>query len=94
VALTGLTDADLAGQAIDEAAATKLLKSAAVVIAHHTAFDRRFVEQRLPEANGLAWACSCHEIDWQAAGFAGNGLGWLLAQAGTFSTAPTAPAPT
>jgi DNA polymerase-3 subunit epsilon len=83
-ALTGLTDADLAGHAIDEAAATKLLKSAAVVIAHHAAFDRRFVERRLPEASGLAWACSCHEIDWLAAGFAGNGLGWLLAQAGYF----------
>jgi DNA polymerase-3 subunit epsilon len=83
-ALTGLSDADLAGQAIDEAAATKLLKSAAVVIAHHAAFDRRFVERRLPEAGGLAWACSCHEIDWQAAGFQGVGLGWLLAQAGYF----------
>jgi DNA polymerase III epsilon subunit-like protein len=83
-ALTGLTDADLAGQTIDDAAATKLLKSAAVVIAHHAAFDRRFVERRLPEASGLAWACSCHEIDWQAAGFAGKGLGWLLAQAGYF----------
>jgi DNA polymerase-3 subunit epsilon len=83
-ALTGLTDANLAGQAIDDAAATKLLNSAAVVIAHHAAFDRRFVERRLPEASGLAWACSCHEIDWQAAGFHGVGLGWLLAQAGYF----------
>ena len=83
-ALTGLSDADLAGQAIDDAAATKLLKSAAVVIAHHAAFDRRFVERRLPETSGLAWACSCHEIDWQAAGLEGKGLRWLLAQAGYF----------
>jgi DNA polymerase-3 subunit epsilon len=83
-ALTGLSDADLAGQTIDEAAATKLLKSAAVVIAHHAAFDRRFVERRLPQASGLAWACSCHEIDWQAASFEGKGLRWLLAQAGYF----------
>jgi DNA polymerase-3 subunit epsilon len=74
----------LGGQAIDEAAATKLLKSAAVVIAHHADFDRKFVERRLPDAKGLAWACSCHEIDWQAAGFHGVGLGWLLAQAGYF----------
>jgi DNA polymerase-3 subunit epsilon len=81
-ALTGLTDADLAGQTIDDAAATKLLKSAVVVIAHHAAFDRKFVERRLPQASGLAWACSCHEIDWQAAGWEGKGLRWLLAQAG------------
>jgi DNA polymerase-3 subunit epsilon len=83
-ALTGLTDADLAGQTIDDAAATKLLKSAVVVIAHHAAFDRKFVERRLPQASGLAWACSCHEIDWQAAGLEGKGLRWLLAQAGYF----------
>ena len=83
-ALTGLTDADLSGQKIDDAAATKLLNSAAVVIAHHADFDRKFVEKRLPDAKGLAWACSCHEIDWQAAGFHGVGLGWLLAQAGYF----------
>ena len=83
-ALTGLTDADLSGQKIEDAAATKLLKSAAVIIAHHADFDRKFVERRLPDAKGLAWACSCHEIDWQAAGFHGVGLGWLLAQAGYF----------
>jgi DNA polymerase-3 subunit epsilon len=83
-ALTGLTDADLSGQKIEDAAATKLLKSADVVIAHHADFDRKFVERRLPDAKGLAWACSCHEIDWQAAGFHGVGLGWLLSQAGFF----------
>ncbi len=43
-ALTGLSEADLAGQMIDDVAATKLLKSAAVVIAHHADFDRKFVE--------------------------------------------------
>jgi DNA polymerase-3 subunit epsilon len=83
-ALTGLTDADLSGQKIEDAAATKLLKSAAVVIAHHADFDRKFVETRLPDAKGLAWACSCREIDWQAAGFHGVRLGWLLAPAEYF----------
>ena len=83
-ALTGLTDAYLSGQKIEDAAATKLLKSAAVVIAHHADFDRKFVETRLPDAKGLAWACSCREIDWQAAGFHGVRLGWLLAPAEYF----------
>ena len=32
----------------------------------------------------LLSGCSCHEIDWQAAGLEGKGLGWLLAQAGYF----------
>ncbi len=88
-ALTGLTNADLAGRSIDERRATALLRSAHVRIAHSAAFDRRFVERRLPEAAGLAWACSLREVDWRARGFDGNGraLGWLLAQAGVFNAA-------
>ena len=50
--LTGLTDADLAGQSIDEAAATAILRSAAVIVAHHVAFDAPRVEARLPGAAG------------------------------------------
>ncbi|MGI4880513.1 MAG: 3'-5' exonuclease, partial [Janthinobacterium lividum] len=82
--LTGLTDADLVGRMIEDDAATELLKSADLVIAHNARFDRGFVERRLPNAGGLAWACSCAEIDWAASGFDGRSLGWLLAQAGWF----------
>lgn len=42
------------------------------------------MERRLPEAAGLAWACSCSEIDWRAGGLEGRALGWLLAQVGLF----------
>lgn len=82
--LTGLSDADLAGRSIDEDVAVRLLRSADFVCAHNAAFDRRLVERRLPDAAGLAWACSCNDIDWPAAGFDGRSLGWLLAQAGFF----------
>ena len=82
--LTGLTDSDLENQSIDEDAAVRLLRSATVIVAHNAAFDRKFVERRLPEAAGLAWACSCSEIDWRGAGFDGRALGWLLGQAGWF----------
>ncbi len=87
VRLTGITDADLAGQTIDDDTATRLLRSADLVVAHNAAFDRKFVERRLPGVAGLAWACSCREIDWPAAGFDGRSLGWLLAQAGWFHAA-------
>ncbi|WP_394652027.1 3'-5' exonuclease [uncultured Sphingomonas sp.] len=82
--LTGLTDADVAGQAIDEEAAVRLLKSADFVCAHNAVFDRAHVERRLPDAAGLAWCCSCRDIDWRAGGYDGRSLGWLLAQAGYF----------
>ncbi|MEO7692248.1 MAG: 3'-5' exonuclease [Sphingomonas sp.] len=84
VRLTGLADSDLVGRVIDDAAAVALLCSADVVVAHNAAFDRKFVERRLPEAAGLAWCCSCREIDWAGAGFDGRALGWLAAQAGWY----------
>lgn len=84
VRLTGITDADLVGQEIDEDAAVRLLRSADLVIAHNAAFDRKFVERRLPGAAGQPWGCTCREIDWSGSGFDGRALGWLAAQAGWF----------
>ena len=82
--ITGLTDAGLFGQRIDDAEAARLLRTAHLIIAHNAAFDRKFVERRLPQAGGLPWACSMCEVDWAAAGFEGRTLGWLGAQAGWF----------
>jgi DNA polymerase-3 subunit epsilon len=90
--ITGLSDEDLDGQAIDERRAASLLASAAVVISHNAAFDRPFVEDRLPAASGLPWACSCRQVAWETFGFEGRSLGWLLAQSGWFHGAHRAPA--
>lgn len=87
VALTGLTDADLAGRSIDDGEAMRLLRSAEFVCAHNASFDRNMVERRLPDLGDLAWACSCHDVDWRAAGFDGKALGWLLVQCGLFHDA-------
>lgn len=84
VRLTGITDADVAGEVIDEEAAVRMLKSADFVCAHNARFDRAHVERRLPEAAGLAWTCSCNDVDWRAGGLDGRSLGWLLAQCGYF----------
>ena len=84
VRLTCLTDAEIAGKVIDDAAAIRLLRSADFVCAHNAAFDRGHIERRLPATAGLSWACSCNDIDWRASGFDGRSLGWLLAQVGYF----------
>lgn len=84
VKLTGITDADVAGQVIDEEAVARLLGSAEFVCAHNAAFDRGMVERQIEGARGLAWACTCNDVDWRAVGFDGRSLGWLLAQAGYF----------
>lgn len=82
--LTGLTDADVAGQEIEEEPATNQLLSADVIIAHNAAFDRPFIEALLPKAKKLPWGCSMTNVDWRDLDFEGRSLGWLLTQMGWF----------
>lgn len=82
--LTGLTDADLANQAIDDAAAIDILSSAQVIVAHNAGFDRPFIERRLPTLAGKPWGCSMADLDWLELGFDGKGLAHLVSQCGWF----------
>ena len=82
--LTGISDADVAGQRIDDDAATSLIASTAVAIAHNAAFDAPRIERRLPAIVEHAWACSCNEVPWPELGFDGRKLGHLLMQMGMF----------
>lgn len=82
--LTGITDAMVAGQHIDEAALAALLEPADLVIAHNAAFDRPFCEGLSPVFAVKAWACSVREVPWRDYGFEGNKLGYLVGQAGLF----------
>ena len=68
VAITGLTDADVAGQRIDDARVAELMNGVDLVIAHNAGFDRPFVEVRFPLFSKLAWACSFADIDWKGQG--------------------------
>lgn len=88
IRLTGLTDADLAGRAIDAAAVAALLAQAQFVVAHNAAFDRPFMEARFAGFDQVPWLCSCHDVDWPTFGFDGRSLGWLLAQCGLFVADP------
>jgi DNA polymerase-3 subunit epsilon len=82
--LTGITDAMVAGAAIDPAAVAAFVADAVVVIAHNAPFDRRFAERAWPLFESKAWACSLTEVDWLAEGFDGTRLGYLLAGCGWF----------
>ena len=82
--LTGLAADDLAGQVIDEAAAVEILSSADIIVAHNAAFDRPFIDRRLPAIAGKPWACSMAELDWLELGFDGRALAHLLSQCGWF----------
>ena len=86
-ALTGITDAMVAGHKINNAAVTAFVDDAAIVIAHNSAFDRKFAERYWPVLENMAWGCSATEIDWRKHGFAGAQLGYLLNGAGYFHAA-------
>jgi DNA polymerase-3 subunit epsilon len=68
VAITGLTDADVHGQHIDDERVAALMEGVDLVIAHNAAFDRPFVEARFAQFAQLSWACSFADIDWKAQG--------------------------
>lgn len=83
-ALTGIGDAMVAGQRIDPEEVTQFARSAAVVIAHNAAFDRKFLERFCPSFSFKPWACSMSEIDWAAEGFEGTKLAYLAVGCGFF----------
>ena len=82
--ITGITDAGVAGQRIDDAAVAALAADARVIIAHNASFDRRMCEPRWPVFAERNWACSCHQVPWRAEGHEGMKLGYLLIDYGLF----------
>lgn len=86
IKLTGLDDAMLRNEEIDDLSAGSILRSATLCIAHNASFDRPRVEDRL-DLEGLPWACSCAEIPWRDFGYDGRSLGYLLCQAGFYNGA-------
>ena len=76
--LTGLTDADVRGQHIDDTAVAALAESATLVIAHNAGFDRPFLETRLPLFAKKHWACSWKDVPWEVEGMTTQKLEWLV----------------
>ncbi len=83
-AMTGITDAMVAGCRIDVAAVETHLAQVHLVIAHNAEFDRRFAERLSPAFSLKPWACSMRQIDWAGEGHEGLKLAHLAAGAGFF----------
>ncbi|MDJ0391044.1 3'-5' exonuclease [Roseomonas sp. E05] len=83
-ALTGLTDAMVAGQQIDPAEVAHFVAAAALIVAHNTSFDRRFAERFCEAFVTKPWACSLSGVDWAGEGFEGTRLGYLAMRHGLF----------
>jgi len=78
--ITGITDAMLAGQRLDEAKIAALAEGCQLAIAHNADFDRKMVEKRLAGFDRIAWACSQRDVKWERFGCRGVKLDYLLMQ--------------
>jgi DNA polymerase-3 subunit epsilon len=83
-AITGITNAMVADQAINMAKMASVIKPASLIIAHNAGFDRRFLERFSPLFIAKPWACSLVQIDWAGEGYEGTKLGYLAQAAGFF----------
>ncbi len=75
--ITGITDAMVAGQAIDLDQVARMLAGTSIVIAHNARFDRPFVESLHPAFTTIPWACSIADVNWNEEGFEGVKLEYL-----------------
>jgi DNA polymerase III subunit epsilon len=82
--ITGITDQMVAGHRIDDGAVDDLLSRVVLVIAHNAAFDRRFLEKRLPVFAAKHWACSRSDINWKAEGIRSSALEFVAYSLGFF----------
>lgn len=83
-ALTGIRDEDVRGARLPDDEVTVLVERAQLIIAHNAAFDRPFLERRLPVFEGKPWACSMADVDWWEAGFGSQKLEYLAYRCGFF----------
>lgn len=82
--ITGITNAMVAGQRINDQRVIDLVANATIVIAHNAAFDRPFLENRFPVFASVPWACSLQDIDWSAEKFGARTLEYLAYKMGFF----------
>lgn len=76
--LTGLTDADLAGQKFDDEQLFMSVADADLVIAHNAKFDRPMFERRFPIFAEHHWACSYEDVPWRKFGVRSGALDYIL----------------
>lgn len=82
--ITGINDAMVQGQRLNEAQIEALLAGVDLVVAHNAGFDRPFCEARMARFIELPWACSFADIPWKAQGRRSSKLESLALEQGWF----------
>lgn len=76
--LTGITNEDVRGESINEERVRELATDVKLIIAHNAAFDRPFIDRRLPFLADTHWGCSMNDVPWQERGMSSRKLEILL----------------
>jgi DNA polymerase-3 subunit epsilon len=87
--VTGITDADVQGKAIDWNHVAQILKQTHLVICHNSGFDRNFLELQTPEIissliQTMPFACTIHDINWKERGIESSKLDYINWKLGFF----------
>lgn len=87
--VTGITDADVQGKAIDWNHVAHILKQTHLVICHNSGFDRNFLELQTPEMissliKSMPFACTIHDINWKERGIESSKLDYINWKLGFF----------
>lgn len=82
--LTGISDAMVRGQRLDDEICAQFLGGKTLIIAHNARFDRPFVDRRFPMFRDAPWACTYSGIKWELLGSHGKKLDYLNLTRGWF----------
>ncbi|MEL7728701.1 3'-5' exonuclease [Citromicrobium bathyomarinum] len=85
IALTGLTDDDIAGTSINREKLTQFISNCDSVVAFNAGFDRPFVEKLLRGLPLMNWGCAMADVPWRSLNFQPGPQNYLLMQAGRFN---------
>ena len=78
VELTRITDEMVSNHRFDDDQVCRLVATANLVVAHHAAFDRTFLERRFPVFAQKQWACGMADVPWHLYGCRGTKLEYIL----------------
>jgi len=76
------------GERIGPNAVAEHLARVDACLSFNVQFDRRHLEQLVPEVGSMPWICAAADVPWRTLGFDGRAQGYLLMQSGRFN--PTA----
>lgn len=82
--LTGIDNEMVKGKSFDINKINDLVSQASIIIAHHAAFDKRFIEKIIPIFKDKKWACTVAHIDWRKENISSSKLEYLAYHFGVF----------